>query len=229
MARPLPLQRRRRGPRTASLQRPARPWLRPGNRPRRYVPSRCWRVGSRPEGRAGPASERWWPPKPPRTAPAGSLSSWRDSWHGSAARRSCSMEPRRGGPRRRPRRITAARHHRRAVGTRLLRGCDHAASGLRGARHRRRFSVAGTAAAMDKDRVNMLLDALDDAYDHVVITGRRAAVRDLFTTIEEGSTRVSSLPMAQAGRHTATSSDSTSPIPNFRYELGARSGRRPAC
>jgi len=45
-------------------------------------------------------------------------------------------------------------------------------------------SVAGTAAAMDKDRVNMLLDALDDAYDHVVITGRRAAVRDLFTTIE---------------------------------------------
>ncbi len=45
-------------------------------------------------------------------------------------------------------------------------------------------SVAGTAAAMDKDRVNMLLDALDDAYDHVVLAGRRAAVRDLFTTIE---------------------------------------------
>ena len=45
-------------------------------------------------------------------------------------------------------------------------------------------SVAGGAAAMDKDRVNMLLDALDDAYDHVVITGGRDAVRDLFTTIE---------------------------------------------
>ena len=45
-------------------------------------------------------------------------------------------------------------------------------------------SAAGTAAARDKDRVNMLLDALDDAYDHVVITGRRDAVRDLFTTIE---------------------------------------------
>ena len=45
-------------------------------------------------------------------------------------------------------------------------------------------SAAGTAAAKDKDRVNMLLDALDDAYDHVVITGGRDAVRDLFTTIE---------------------------------------------
>jgi Mrp family chromosome partitioning ATPase len=45
-------------------------------------------------------------------------------------------------------------------------------------------SVAGSTAAKDKDRVNMLLDALDDAYDHVVIAGAREAVRDLFTTIE---------------------------------------------
>jgi succinoglycan biosynthesis transport protein ExoP len=45
-------------------------------------------------------------------------------------------------------------------------------------------SAAGTAAAKDKDRVNMLLDALDDAYDHVVITGGREAMRDLFTTID---------------------------------------------
>jgi Mrp family chromosome partitioning ATPase len=45
-------------------------------------------------------------------------------------------------------------------------------------------SVAGTAAARDKDRVGMLLDALDDAYEHVLITGRRDDVRDLFTTIE---------------------------------------------
>jgi len=45
-------------------------------------------------------------------------------------------------------------------------------------------SVAGTTAAKDKDRVNMLLDALDDAYDHVVIAGGREAVRDLFATIE---------------------------------------------
>jgi uncharacterized protein involved in exopolysaccharide biosynthesis len=45
-------------------------------------------------------------------------------------------------------------------------------------------SAAGTAAAKDKDRVNMLLDALDDAYDHVVIAGGRDALRDLFTTIE---------------------------------------------
>lgn len=45
-------------------------------------------------------------------------------------------------------------------------------------------SVAGTTASTDKDRVNLLLDALDDAYGHLVITGRRAALRDLFTTIE---------------------------------------------
>ena len=45
-------------------------------------------------------------------------------------------------------------------------------------------SAAGTIAAKDKDRVNMLLDALDDAYDHVVVAGGREAVRDLFTTIE---------------------------------------------
>jgi uncharacterized protein involved in exopolysaccharide biosynthesis len=45
-------------------------------------------------------------------------------------------------------------------------------------------SAAGTTAAKDKDRVNMLLDALDDAYDHVLIAGGREAVRALFTTIE---------------------------------------------
>jgi uncharacterized protein involved in exopolysaccharide biosynthesis len=45
-------------------------------------------------------------------------------------------------------------------------------------------SAAGAAAAKDKDRVNMLLDALDDAYDHVVITGRRDGLRELFSTID---------------------------------------------
>ena len=45
-------------------------------------------------------------------------------------------------------------------------------------------SSGGAAGATDKDRVNMLLDALDDAYDHVVITGRQDGVRELLTTIE---------------------------------------------
>lgn len=45
-------------------------------------------------------------------------------------------------------------------------------------------SAAGAAAAKDRDRVNMLLDALDETYEHVVITGTHEAVRDLFTTIE---------------------------------------------
>ena len=45
-------------------------------------------------------------------------------------------------------------------------------------------SAAGMAAARDKDRVNMLLDALDDAYDHVVIAGKGDGLRGLFSTIE---------------------------------------------
>jgi capsular polysaccharide biosynthesis protein len=45
-------------------------------------------------------------------------------------------------------------------------------------------SAGGAAAAREKDRVNMLLDALDDTYEHVVITGERQAMRDLFTTID---------------------------------------------
>jgi MinD-like ATPase involved in chromosome partitioning or flagellar assembly len=45
-------------------------------------------------------------------------------------------------------------------------------------------SAAGKAAARDKDRVNMLLDALDEAYDHVMIAGEWEALRDLFALIE---------------------------------------------
>jgi hypothetical protein len=45
-------------------------------------------------------------------------------------------------------------------------------------------SAAGTAAAKDKDRVDMLLDALDEAYAHVVIAGTWESLRDLFITIE---------------------------------------------
>jgi uncharacterized protein involved in exopolysaccharide biosynthesis len=45
-------------------------------------------------------------------------------------------------------------------------------------------SAAGTAAARDKDRVDMLLDALDEAYAHVVIAGTWDGLRDLFLTIE---------------------------------------------
>lgn len=46
------------------------------------------------------------------------------------------------------------------------------------------YSAAGMAAAKDRDRVSMLLDALDEAYDHIVIAGSYEAERDLFTTIE---------------------------------------------
>jgi Mrp family chromosome partitioning ATPase len=45
-------------------------------------------------------------------------------------------------------------------------------------------SSAGAAAANDRDRIDMLLDALDDAYEHIVVTGGRQAMRDLFTTID---------------------------------------------
>jgi polysaccharide biosynthesis transport protein len=45
-------------------------------------------------------------------------------------------------------------------------------------------SSAGAATGNDRDRVGMLLDALDDAYEHIVVTGGRQAMRDLFTTID---------------------------------------------
>ena len=49
--------------------------------------------------------------------------------------------------------------------------------------------IAGGAAsteaiASDPDRVNLLLDALDEAYDQIVVTGPFAAVRDLFAAIQ---------------------------------------------
>ena len=47
-----------------------------------------------------------------------------------------------------------------------------------------RSSAEGAAVITDKDRVNMLLDGLAEAYDHVVIAGAYDAVRDLFVTIE---------------------------------------------
>ncbi len=40
------------------------------------------------------------------------------------------------------------------------------------------------ASQLDANRLNLLLDALDEAYADVVITGQYAAVRDLFATIE---------------------------------------------
>ncbi|KAB2919101.1 MAG: hypothetical protein F9K29_06745 [Hyphomicrobiaceae bacterium] len=45
-------------------------------------------------------------------------------------------------------------------------------------------SAAGRAAAGDRDRVNMFLDALDEAYDDVIVTGGTEAMRELFATIE---------------------------------------------
>ena len=47
-----------------------------------------------------------------------------------------------------------------------------------------RSSAEGAAVITDKDRVNMLLDGLAEAYDHIVIAGAYDAVRDLFVTIE---------------------------------------------
>lgn len=48
--------------------------------------------------------------------------------------------------------------------------------------------TAGTGLVGDKgrdrDRINMLLDALDEAYDHVIITGGWGALKDLFKTIQ---------------------------------------------
>jgi uncharacterized protein involved in exopolysaccharide biosynthesis len=44
--------------------------------------------------------------------------------------------------------------------------------------------AADKAAAGDPDRINMLLDALDEAYDHIVIAGDYGSLRALFSTME---------------------------------------------
>jgi Mrp family chromosome partitioning ATPase len=45
-------------------------------------------------------------------------------------------------------------------------------------------SAIGQSAAADRDRINMLLDALDEVYDHIVITGAWHDLRELFKTIQ---------------------------------------------
>lgn len=45
-------------------------------------------------------------------------------------------------------------------------------------------ALASDGGALDRDRINMLLDALDEAYDHVVVTGGWATLKELFKTIE---------------------------------------------
>lgn len=42
----------------------------------------------------------------------------------------------------------------------------------------------GSAAALDPDRLNLVLDALDEAYDQVIVAGRHAPARAFFETIE---------------------------------------------
>jgi uncharacterized protein involved in exopolysaccharide biosynthesis len=42
----------------------------------------------------------------------------------------------------------------------------------------------GLAANPDPDRLNLVLDALDEAYDHIVVAGRYGSVRTFFETIE---------------------------------------------
>lgn len=40
------------------------------------------------------------------------------------------------------------------------------------------------AGSLEGDRLNLVLDALDEAYDHIVVTGRHADARDLFQAIQ---------------------------------------------
>jgi polysaccharide biosynthesis transport protein len=47
-----------------------------------------------------------------------------------------------------------------------------------------RASADAAAVSKDKDRVNMVFDALAEAYDHIVIAGANEAVGDLIATIE---------------------------------------------
>jgi hypothetical protein len=51
--------------------------------------------------------------------------------------------------------------------------------------HRIRYGTSSPVQfATDADRINMLFDALDEAYEHIVIAGDIQSVRDLLATIE---------------------------------------------
>ena len=75
--------------------------------------------------------------------------------------------------------------------------------------------AASAAAMLDPDQVNLALDALDSAYDHIVVVGPSHAARALFEAIQGGSTPASSSPRASGGRSSrrrrARSSASRSP------------------
>lgn len=45
-------------------------------------------------------------------------------------------------------------------------------------------ALGSAAKGHDADRINLVLDALDEAYDHIVVTGPLAEARALFETIE---------------------------------------------
>ena len=44
--------------------------------------------------------------------------------------------------------------------------------------------VGGSVTAFDPDQVNLVLDAIDDVYDHIVSIGEYAALQNLFALIE---------------------------------------------
>ena len=45
-------------------------------------------------------------------------------------------------------------------------------------------SAKPSAKDLNPDRINLVLDALDEAYDHIVVTGEHGLIRDLFLTIQ---------------------------------------------
>jgi hypothetical protein len=65
-----------------------------------------------------------------------------------------------------------------AVVQRLPGGNAHAIAGGRG------FAGPDTGYVLDIDRINMVLDALDEAYDHIVVTGDRTAGLHLFEAVQ---------------------------------------------
>lgn len=45
-------------------------------------------------------------------------------------------------------------------------------------------ATAASPGPLDADRINLVLDALDEAYDHIVVTGAHSAIADLFLAIQ---------------------------------------------
>lgn len=91
-----------------------------------------------------------------------------------------------------------------------------------------------SAAALDAERLNLVLDALDEAYDHIVVMGRHKVISDLFLATQgrfDAGILVADPRQPERGTETAAGMFLGFPVTEIdlvRFESGVRPAARPA-